>query len=547
MDELLLLLSVILLLLFDGLLAVEQATEGSVRLTGGSSNAEGKVQIYHDGKWGIVYSYHWDLSDGAVVCRQLGFLGVYRVSDGSTVRVGNWTIWLSNVGCLGTEQTLANCSHDPWGVRGVVSWDGDAGVQCMVTNDTIEGSIRLADGFSANEGRVEIYNYGEWGTVCDDNWDVPDAAVVCRQLGFPGVELAFTNSLFGGGTGRIWMKDVRCSGTEQMLSGCAHAGWDYGNICRHTEDAGVRCLVDAEPAEGALRLINGNHSSQGRLEVYYSADWGSVCDNKWGLAETKVACRQLGFKGADTFTTGAAFGKGSGQVWLDAVACKGNEKRLDECFHSGWASTECTHEMDIGVTCSQTEDGDSRLVDGSSDAHGRVEVYYQGIWGTVCKNGWNKDAADVVCMGSGYDEASKTSVNDVPVGTGMILLEGLDCIGWERSLRSCDSKGWGVHNCTHKDDIAIKCRNKSFLSWLQITGIVLGCVTVLLAICKCCFSCMDKGCANDTPVAETTQDVEEPAGEPLNPDPNGAEEKPPPAYDDVGHFPKPQAQGDTSV
>ena len=83
------------------------------------------------------------------------------------------------------------------------------------------------------------------------------------------------------------------------------------------------------------------------------------------------------------------------------------------------------------------------------------------------------------------------------------------------------------------------------LSWLQITGIVLGCVSVLLAICKCCFSCMDKGCANDTPVAETTQDVEEPAGEPLNPDPNGAEK--PPAYDDVGHFPKSQAQGDTSV
>ena len=109
----------------------------------------------------------------------------------------------------------------------------------------IEGSIRLADGLSANEGRVEIYNYGEWGTVCDDDWDTPDAAVVCRQLGFPGVELAFTKSLFGGGTGRSWMMDVRCSGTEQMLSKCAHAGWEYSNICDHTEDAGVRCLVDA--------------------------------------------------------------------------------------------------------------------------------------------------------------------------------------------------------------------------------------------------------------------------------------------------------------
>ena len=112
-------------------------------------------------------------------------------------------------------------------------------------------------------------------------------------------------------------------------------------------------------------------------------------------------------------------------------------------------------------------DGDSRLVDGSGDDHGRVEVYYQGIWGTVCKNGWNKDAADVVCRGSGYDEASKTSVNDVPGGTGMILLEGVDCIGLERSLGSCDSKGWGVHNCTHDDDVAIKCRSECItLIWI---------------------------------------------------------------------------------
>ena len=110
----------------------------------------------------------------------------------------------------------------------------------------IEGSVRLADGLSADEGRVEIYKYGEWGTVCDGNWDTPDAAVVCRQLGFPGVESVLTGSLFGGGTGRIWMKDVQCRGTEQMLSGCVHAGWYYANsLCDHTEDAGVRCLVDA--------------------------------------------------------------------------------------------------------------------------------------------------------------------------------------------------------------------------------------------------------------------------------------------------------------
>ena len=95
----------------------------------------------------------------------------------------------------------------------------------------------------ASQGRVEMFHSGIWGTVCVDYWDLKDATVVCRQLGFEGAVTATSSSDFGGESQRKrWMDNVDCVGNETSLTECSHNGW--GKIyCSNSEDAAVRCIA----------------------------------------------------------------------------------------------------------------------------------------------------------------------------------------------------------------------------------------------------------------------------------------------------------------
>ncbi|KAG9337093.1 hypothetical protein JZ751_029761 [Albula glossodonta] len=346
--------------------------------------------------------------------------------------------------------------------------------------DCKQGSVRLQGGRSKLEGTVEVYLNGAWGAICSNSWGHEDAAVVCRQLGQGYKGRARYSPLSRLSFSLVHWSSVQCRGHEDDLLQCPNTLWNGGE-CANRQVAAVTCTLQEATVFVPVRLVGGGSGFEGRVEVYHAGHWGTVCDDQWDDADAE-----------------AYFGEGSGRVLLDEVQCTGNELSIEQCPKNPWGEHNCEHREDAGVSCTPLTGKEPalshcdrrewrkhdcthkedvsvtctpervthgvpasvplRLVGGETAMEGRVEIYINGQWGTICDDGWTDRDADVVCRQLGYTGVSKArTMAYFGEGEGPIHVDNVKCTGSERSLADCIKQPIGTHNCRHTEDAGVIC------------------------------------------------------------------------------------------
>ncbi|XP_055987522.1 T-cell differentiation antigen CD6 [Sorex fumeus] len=313
-----------------------------VRLVNGTDRCSGTVEVWRTPSWTPVCGASWNRSAAEAVCRALGCGGPKTFelqpsgqAAGNASGAPNATrgVLAPAVRCSGYEWRLCEVVEQPCGGDG-----RPAQVTCTETR-----ALRLVAGGSQCAGRVEMLEHGQWGSVCDDTWDLEDGHVVCRQLGCGWAVRVLPGLHFPPGQGPIHRDQVNCSGAEAFLWDCP--GLQGRGYCGHKEDAGVMCSEHQ-----SWRLTGSADPCEGQVEVYYQGVWNTVCDSVWYGPEATVLCRSLGCG------TSAGLPRGwphslPGQMYY---SCEGSEDALHHCTWRYNNSNLCSQSRAARVICSES-------------------------------------------------------------------------------------------------------------------------------------------------------------------------------------------------
>ncbi|XP_029300603.1 CD5 antigen-like isoform X2 [Cottoperca gobio] len=371
--------------------------------------------------------YNWNLKVAAVVCRELDCGSAVSVEQRqeSSFR----PVWWIYSHCVQSGSALRECATSD--------------TSSSILNLTCSDSVRLVGGTRLCSGRLEVKSNqsNQWGSsVCEADFDLQDAEVVCRELGC-GAPSVLQGALYGEVEAPMWTKEFQCGGHESALLDCRSSGSDR-NTCSPGKAVGLTC---SEP--DAVRLVGGDRRCAGTLELK-QGHWRPVMDSDWILKEAAVVCRELDCGSA--VSVGRRQESSERPVW-----------RIDyECVQSGSDLRECagshTSTSILNLTCSDSV----RLVGGTSLCSGRLEVKSNQSnqwWSSVCEADFDLQNAEVVCreLGCGAPSVLQGALYgevEAPMWT-----KEFQCGGHESALLDCRSSGSDRNTCSPGKAVGLTC------------------------------------------------------------------------------------------
>ncbi|XP_003382607.1 PREDICTED: neurotrypsin-like isoform X1 [Amphimedon queenslandica] len=230
------------------------------------------------------------------------------------------------------------------------------------------GEVRLAvNGLatgSYTSGRVQVYYKGQWSNICNTGFGSYEANVICHQLGYDSADnhsFASVDS-YGIDDHPTLLANVSCANNNLHIFQCSY---EETFNCDDLNDVSVACSstpVWTDPHQEHLRIIPSRYPSMGRLEIYLSGDWDTLCDNGFGEGEANTACRQLGYTYALDYNHISDM-EGTGGRTTQYTCCSSSTDCIESCYCQDDDDTVdttkrrkridliCTHDDDVTIEC----------------------------------------------------------------------------------------------------------------------------------------------------------------------------------------------------
>ncbi|XP_033742175.1 LOW QUALITY PROTEIN: low-density lipoprotein receptor-related protein 4-like [Pecten maximus] len=492
------------------------------RLIGGSNPYEGRVEVYHNGRWGTICDDHWSGENAAVICGMMGFGrdGAGAVAAAGFGHAPSYAhIWLDEVNCTGTETIIDQCPSNGWG-QNDCSHNEDAGVVCS--------PMRPQDNF------ILLVDTGVGGLIFRMDIDTQSFSPIPMNTLYSPSAIDYDPT-----EARIYFVDP----TLKQLLSVHFSGTDIRELQQLDPNADLekvavdpinKVLFYADTGNDFVASINLDGSDFKVLandtvdeprdlaidperRVVYWTDWGSTPKiekmNYDGTGRQTLASTNMKWPNglALDYTTNILYFVDASTDQIERMNTDGTGRAVvmsdpgshmfalslykQYIYYTDWTRTSVmrvnkdgtgkttvgppsfkqladihVHHYGTGmpgvVTPAPIVQDEThmfvRLMGKGNHNEGLVEVYANGVWGTICDDGWTNADAGVVCEMMGFGRTNAVGVQEAFYGSDnniLIFLDEVNCTGQESHIAQCTlPSDWGVHDCGHNEDAGVNCQ-----------------------------------------------------------------------------------------